>query len=246
LMQDALRPWRYQNWIFPRDERFLDRAGQILDLYACRWHGQPLWSDEYVLSADEKTSIQARRRLHPTTPPRSRQLSRVEHEYERLGAWAYLAAWDVHHARLFGRCERTTGIRPFGRLVRDVMKQPPYCEAERVFWIVDNGSSHRGERSFRRMRRRYRRHPELVLVHLPVHASCLNQMEIYFSIVQRKVLTPNDFNDLHKVPERLLAFQHRYEAFAPAIPLGVHTSRPCHTAQELDSDAVHAPASCAA
>jgi hypothetical protein len=58
----AIRPWRYQHWIFPRDPNFLELAGPVLDLYACRWQDQPLWADEYVLSADEKTSIQARRR----------------------------------------------------------------------------------------------------------------------------------------------------------------------------------------
>jgi hypothetical protein len=126
------------------------------------------------------------------------------------------------------------------------MKQPPYCEAERVFWIVDNGSSHRGERSIRRMRRRYRRHPELVLVHLPVHASWLNQMEIYFSIVQRKVLTPNDFNDLHEVPERLLAFQRRYEALAQPFRWEFTRDDLAKLLKKLDSHAVDAPASCAA
>lgn len=88
---------------------------------------------------------------------------RIEHEYERLGARAYLAAWDVRHAKLFGRCEDTTGIEPFGRLVTDVMAQPPYCEAQR--------SSHRGQRSIRRLQHCYPKHPELILVHLPVHAS---------------------------------------------------------------------------
>src|SRR5438105_6728269 len=67
LLQDAWRPWRHQCWIFPRDPKFLELAGPVLDLYACRWQGQPLWNDEYVLSADEKTSIQARRRVHSNT-----------------------------------------------------------------------------------------------------------------------------------------------------------------------------------
>jgi hypothetical protein len=86
LMRDALRPWRYQCWIFPRDPHFLKLAGPVLDLYACRWQGQPLWADEYVLSADEKTSIQARRRIHATLPPGPHQAARVEHEYQRGGA----------------------------------------------------------------------------------------------------------------------------------------------------------------
>jgi DDE superfamily endonuclease len=112
---------------------------------------------------------------------------RVEHEYERGGALAYLAAWDVHQARLFGHCEPSTGIQPFGRLVEQVMTSEPYASARRVFWIVDNGSSHRGQASVDRLLGAW---PNLRLVHLPVHASWLNQIEIYFSIVQRKVLTP--------------------------------------------------------
>ena len=90
---------------------------------------------------------------------------KVEHEYKRAGAWAYLAALDVHHARLFGRCESTTGIAPFDRLVEHVMTSSPYRDARRVFWIVDNGSSHRGARAVERLRQRY---PNLALVHGPV------------------------------------------------------------------------------
>ena len=109
LAHDALRPWRYQYWIFPRDPHFAELAGPVLDLYACRWQGQPLWADEYVLSADEKTSIQARRRRHPTLPPGPHQAARVEHEYQQRGAVQYMAAWDVHRAVVFGRCEPHTG-----------------------------------------------------------------------------------------------------------------------------------------
>ncbi len=132
---------------------------------------------------------------------------RVEHEYVRRGAWAYLAAWDVHRAQVFGRCERTTGIAPFERLVAQVMRQEPYRSARRVFWVTDNGSSHRGDRAAARLQARW---PTLVLVHTPVHASWLNQVEIYFSVVQRKVLTPNDFASLAAVKDRLLRFQARY------------------------------------
>ncbi len=136
---------------------------------------------------------------------------RVESEYERLGAWAYLAALDVHRAKVFGRCQAKTGIAPFERLVDQVMRQWPYNEARRVFWIMDNGSSHRGAKCVARLQNKF---PRLVPVHGPVHASWLNQIEIYFSIVQRKVLTPNDFPSLAAVEERLLAFQDYYEAIA--------------------------------
>jgi transposase len=209
LMQDALRPWRYQNWIFPRDDHFLELAGPVLDLYACRWQEQPLWTDEYVLSADEKTSIQARRRLRATLPPRPHQAARVEHEYERQGAVQYLAAWDVHRAVVFGRCEPKTGKAAFGRLVDQGMDQEPYRSARRVFWIVDNGSSHRGQRAADELRVR---HPRIVIVHTPVHASWLNQIELYFSILQRKVLTPNDLDRLPDLIDRIHAFGVRYSA----------------------------------
>jgi len=125
----------------------------------------------------------------------------------RGGAWVYLSALDVHHARVFGRCEAGNGIARFGRLVEQVMTRPPYNDARRVFWIVDNCSVHRGQRSVERLCQQYPRHPQVQLVHAPTHASWLNQVEIYFSIVQRKVRTPNDFRDLGTLAERLLDFQ---------------------------------------
>lgn len=211
LDEDAIKPWQHRSWIFPRDPNFQAKAERVLDLYQGVWEHQPLGDDDYVISADEKTSIQARIRLHPSKPPQPEKVMRVEFEYERGGALAYLAAWDVRRAKLFGCCEATTGIEPFGRLVQLVMEQEPYRRAKRVFWIVDNGSSHRGVAAIKRLQGAY---PNLYLVHLPVHASWLNQVEIYFSIVQRKVLTPNDFSSLGEVGERLLAFQGLYEKAA--------------------------------
>jgi hypothetical protein len=211
LHEDAIRPWRHRSWIFPRDPAFGEKAGRVLDLYAGLWEGQPLAANDYVLSADEKTSIQARLRCAATDGPRPGRSMRVEFEYDRGGAWAYLAAWDVHRAKIFGRCEAQSGIAPFDDLVGMVMSQEPYRSAQRVFWIMDNGSAHRGMRSAERLQTAW---PTIVPVHLPVHASWLNQIEIYFSVVQRKVLTPNDFASLAEVNDRLLGFQERYERIA--------------------------------
>lgn len=211
LHEDAIRPWHHRSWIFPRDPDFEAKAARILDLYEGVWEGQQLRPGEFVLCADEKTSIQARQRRHPTLGPKPGIGMRVEHEYKRLGAWAYLAAWDVHRAKVFGRCETKTGIKPFERLVDQVMARSPYREAQRVFWIVDNGSSHRGQASIRRLQRK---DPRLVLVHTPVHASWLNQVEIYFSIIQRKVLTPNDFPSLSFLASQLNDFERHYEKLA--------------------------------
>ena len=211
LDEDAIKPWTHRSWIFPRDRAFGPKAARVLDLYAGEWEGRPLESDEFVISADEKTSIQARIRCHPTVAANARHPMLVEHEYERGGALAYLAAWDVHRARLFGRCEPTTGIEPFGRLVEQVMAAEPYRSARRVFWVLDNGSSHRGDASVRRL---VEAHPRLVPVHLPVHASWLNQVEVYFSILERKVLTPADAASLEELAARILAFQAHYELLA--------------------------------
>jgi len=211
LNEDAIKPWQHRSWIFPRDPAFAVKAGRILDLYEKIWEGQPLHEDEFVLSTDEKTSIQARARIHPTLPPQSGSAMKVEHEYKRCGAWSYLAAMDVHRAKFFGRCEQTSGIAPFGRLVDQVMNQSPYREARRVFWIMDNGTSHRGERCVKRLQEKYSR---LIPVHGPVHASWLNQIEIYFSILQRKALTPNDLPSLEAARDRILSFQRYYESIS--------------------------------
>jgi hypothetical protein len=204
LAGDAIKPWRYEYWIFPRDPHFAEKAGVILDLYAGTWQGQRLGPKDHILSADEKTSIQARVRVHPSLGPAPGRALRVEHEYGRGGALQYLAAWDVRRGYVMGRCEPKTGIVPFGRLVAQVMERPPYRCADRVFWVVDNGSSHRGEASARRLAKVY---SNLILVHTPVHASWLNQVEIYFSMVQRKVLTPNDFASWDEVEERLRFYE---------------------------------------
>jgi transposase len=211
LASDALKPWQHRSWISVRDPAFAAKAAPVLDLYAGIWEGKPLGSNDYVICADEKTSIQARCRCHPTLPPGKARAMRVEHDYRRGGALAYLAAWDVHRGQVIGRCEDTTGIAPFSRLVEQVMTAEPYASARRVFWIVDNGSSHRGAASVKRMASTW---PNAPLIHLPTHASWLDQAEIYFSVVQRKALTPNDFTSLDQIRENLDAFEVRYNTIA--------------------------------
>ena len=211
LAEDAIKPWQYQSWIFITDPNFAAKAARVLDLYDRVWDGKPLSANDYVISADEKTSIQARCRCHPSMPAGKSRMMRVGHDYHRGGALAYLAAYDVHRAKIYGRCEATTGIEPFTALVEQVMKQEPYASADRVFWVVDNGSSHRGQKAIDRLAEQF---PNAVMVHTPVHASWLNQVEICFSVVQRKALSPNDFTDLDVVEQRLARFEKRYNAAA--------------------------------
>jgi transposase len=211
LDADAIRPWRYRSWIFPRDPDFAAKAGRVLDLYQRIWDGAELGDDEYVLSTDEKSQLQILSRRHPGLPPAPGRAGRVEFEYERHGTVAYLAAYDVHRARLMGRVEPTTGIAPFTALADQVMTAEPYASARRVFWVADNGSSHRGQASIDRMAAAW---PNAVLVHLPVHASWLNQVEVVFSVIQRKVIKPSDIGDADALAARLLAFTDRYNTTA--------------------------------
>lgn len=207
LDADAIKPWQYEHWLFPRAADFFDRAAVVLDLYQGYYRGEQLDPFDRVISSDEKTSIQARVREDPTLGPGPGRRRRVAAKYERGGALQYLAAWDVREGRVMGRCEASTGIEPFGRLVEQVMQHPEYRTPggrgdvrSRVFWVVDNGSSHRGVASVRRMSGA---HPNAILVHLPVNASWLNQVEVYFSMLQRKVLTPNDSADLRELELRI-------------------------------------------
>jgi len=239
LSEDAIKPWQSRSWIFPRDPAFTAKAGPILDLYAGRWEGELLHPGDYVVCCDEKPSIQARERKHPTLPakPGIKRGQRVEHEYHRRGALCYFAAWDVRRAKLFDRCDTKDGIVPFDKLVEQFMSVEPYSKARRVFVIVDNGSAHRGKKSVKRLQGRYR---NLILVHTPVHASWLNQAEIYFSITQRKVLTPNDFPDLATLEENLLAFGRRYEQIAAPFEWKFTRADLDRLAQKLDLPAAQA------
>ncbi len=211
LHQNAIKPWQHRSWIFPLDPEFDTKAARVLDLYARTWDGSELGPDDYVISADEKSQLQALHRRHPSQPTGPGRARRVEFEYRRGGTLAYFAAYDVHHARVIGTIAPKTGIAPFTELVAQVMTTEPYASARRVFWVVDNGSSHAGPASINRMTEPW---PTTTLVHLPIHASWLNQVEIYFSILQRKAINPVDFTDLDTLAARILAFQARYNLSA--------------------------------
>jgi hypothetical protein len=204
LDEDAIKPWQYEHRIFPRAADFFEKAAVVLDLYEGYWQGERVDPFDRIISSDEKTSIPARIRRHETLGPASGRRRRVEAEYERGGALQYLAAWDVQRGLIMGPCETNTGIEPLGRLVERVMERPEYAWADRASWVVDNGSSHRGEAAVTRMSRAY---PNAILVHTPVHASWLNQVGVHFSPLQRKVLTPNDSTNLQGLELRIELYE---------------------------------------
>ena len=211
LADHPVKPWRYRSWIYPRAPDFEARAAVIVDLYQGYYQGKRLRPGDRILSFDAKPQIQARGRRHATLPAAPGKPVRVEHEYTRHGALALLAGMDVHTGIVFASTPATTGITPFMDLVGRVMGRPEYKNASRVFIIVDNGSDHRGQAAIDRLASAY---PNAIMTHTPVHASWLNQIEIFFSIVQKKVVSPNDFASLDDLSATLLAFVHRYNRTA--------------------------------
>jgi hypothetical protein len=211
LAEHPIKPWQYQSWIYPRDPDFAAKATVVLDLYQGYYQGKRLRPGDRIICVDAKPSIQARARCHPTSPPGRSRPGRVEHEYDRAGALALLAALDVRTGRVFASTPATTGIAPFMALMGQVMGAEPYASAPRVFVIVDNGSDHRGQAAINRLRDA---HPNAIMIHTPVHASWLNQAEVVFSIVQKKVISPNDFASTAQLAATLLAFIDRYNQTA--------------------------------
>jgi transposase len=209
LAGNPVKRWQYQSWIYPRDPDFAVKAEVILDLYRGFYQGEPLQPGDRILSFDAKPSIQARGRIYPTLPASPGRPVRVEHEYVRHGALTLLAALDVHTGTVFASTPKTTGIVPFMDLARQVMARPGYKNAPRVFVIVDNGSDHRGQAATGRLAKA---HPNAIMIHTPVHASWLNQ--IFFSVIQKKVLSPTDFASLEQLSQTLLTFVDRYNQTA--------------------------------
>ncbi len=207
LHEDLLRPWFQRGWIFPRDPHFLAKATPALELYRGCWQGEPLGPNDLVLSGDEMTAIQALRRIHPSLPAAPARPGRCEFEYERLGTQCYIAFLNVLTGRVFGQVHPSSGIEPFQATRRAFLQQPEARQAERLFLVLDNGPSHHPSPSPARLREL---DPRLVPVHLPTHASWVNQIESYFSILVRKALPPADFQSKEELRDRLYAFTSYY------------------------------------
>jgi DDE superfamily endonuclease len=224
LCEDAIK-CQHRSWIFPRDPDFTVNAGRILDLYGGRWEGELLHPGDYVVCCDEKPSIQARPRKHATLPAAARvkRGQRVEHEYERNGALCYLAAWDPRRAK--------DGIVPFDQPVDQSMSVEPYSKARRVFVIVDNGSAHRRQASIVRLQGAYK---NLILVHTPVHASWLNQAEIYLSVAQRKGPHPQRLPRPRHARTTAPRIRPPLRADRRPFSMEVHPCRPHRLAHRLD------------
>ena len=223
LAEHPVKPWQSQSSIYPRDPDFEARAKVIVDLYQGCYQGAPLGPGDRILSFDAKPQINARRRLHPTLPAAPGRPVRYEHEYKRQGSLALLAGLDVHTGQVFASTPVTTGIKPFMDLAGEVVARPEYNNAPRVFVIVDDGSDHRGQAAISRLARA---HPNAIMIHTPVHASWLNQIEIFFSVIQKKVVTPNDFASLEQLSPDPAGLRGPLQPDRQAVQLEVHRQRP--------------------
>jgi hypothetical protein len=200
LSSHKLKPWRVHHWLstkVPRDEAFRAQVLALCDLYT-----RPLGNHERVLSVDEKTSLQPRTRTSPTLPAQPGSVPlKLEHEYERKGALNLLAAFDTRTGDVIGICRRRKRQAEFIELLETIDRETP--AATTIIYIVcDNVRMHKGKLVCAWLAK----HPRFQFHFTPVHCSWMNQVEQWFSILQRKRLKAPNFADLDDLEHKILSF----------------------------------------
>ncbi|TYT61706.1 IS630 family transposase [Natrialba swarupiae] len=207
LRQAAIKPWTTTSWKTPRDPEFAQKAAPVLDLYNGTWKDEQLTDRDVIICADEKTALTARSRQRQ--PPGPGRPVRVEHEYERNGACTYQAALFATTGEVHGHCVTRNTRANFERLVEEVMDHPICTSADRVFWVLDNGSAHHPNTFTWWLKKHY---DNVEVLHLPTGASWLNQIELYFSIVTRKALTGSSFESIADLMRQMSGFEVLWNA----------------------------------
>jgi transposase len=208
LAAHQLKPWRQHVWLYPkqpRDAAFYATVSELIDLYT-----RPLRPDELVLSVDEKTSLQPRPRRSPTRPARPQNLpNRHEHEYKRAGALNLLAAFDTRSGQIYGQCYERKRQQEFIAFLEHL--DQAITEAIKTIHLVcDNVSMHHGKE----VRKWLVNHPRFVVHFTPVHCSWMNQVEQWFSILQRKRLRIVDFASKDHLRAKLEQFIREWNMHA--------------------------------
>lgn len=199
LADHRLKPWRQKMWLsakVPRDAAFADLTRAICDLYT-----RPLAAHEMVVCVDEKTSLQPRTRKSPTLPAKPDQPVRVEHEYERKGALNLFAGFDTRTGKVYGYTGERKRQKEFIEFLEKLDREIP-AATTLIHVVLDNLRMHKGKQVLAWLAE----HPRFVFHHPPVHCSWMNQVEQWFSILQRKRLRIADFEDKAHLAERLLTF----------------------------------------
>lgn len=200
LSSHRLKPWRVHHWLstkVTRDEAFRQQVETLSDLYT-----RPLGTHERVLCIDEKTSMQPRTRTSPTRPalPGGKPVQ-LEHEYQRKGALNLLAAFDTRSGEVTGICRRRKRQVEFIELLETIDRGTPSTTTV-IYVVLDNVITHKGKL----VRAWLANHPRFQFHFTPVHCSWMNQVEQWFSILQRKRLKAPNFDDLHDLERKILAF----------------------------------------
>lgn len=207
LAHHKLKPWRHHMWLTPkkpRDAEFYARVSNIIELYT-----RKLRRDEIVLSVDEKTCIQPRPRLHETKPARPGSPNLVEHEYVRDGALNLIAAFDTRTGQVYGKCFERKRQVEFIDLLEHVEKSVP-THVRKIHIVCDNSRTHYGKQVQQWMKD----HPRFIFHFTPVHCSWMNQIEQWFSILQRKRLKISDFASKADLRQKVLAFIEQWNEHA--------------------------------
>lgn len=208
LESHQLKPWRVHYWLSPkapRDETFRARVLELCELYT-----RPLAETERVLCLDEKTSLQPRTRTHLTRPPLTGSVpARLEHEYERKGALNLFAAFDTRSGEVIGLLRGRKRQVEFIALLEAIERSTP-PSVTTIHLVCDNVSVHHGKQA----RAWLEQHPRCRLHFTPVHCSWMNQVEQWFSILQRKRMVAPNFANLSELETKILAFIAEWNAIA--------------------------------
>lgn len=201
---DKIKPWRFRSWVTPVNwAKFLPRAEAILDLYE---RVPSLAQDEIVLSVDEKTSIQARKR-DSYRPAGAGEPAHVEHTYKRTGFVHLFAALNVATGKVFGQVTQTKTFSAFSQFLADLVKDATARGYKKVHLLLDNGSTHRPKYLETWFSQQDWLGGAEVIVHwLPVRSSWLNQVEIFFSELQQHVLLPNNMSGPDQLGRRIIDY----------------------------------------
>lgn len=207
LLSYRLKPWRVHYWLSPktpRDEEFRRRTENIRDLYT-----RELEPHERVLSVDEKTSLQPRPRTSVTRPAKPGVPVRLEHEYERCGALQLLAGFDTRSGKVIGVCRRRKRQEDFIELLEAIDRDTP-APITLIHLVCDNLRMHTGKK----VQAWLAQHPRFRFHFTPVHCSWMNQIEQWFSILQRKRLSANNFASLGELENKIRDFITEWNAVA--------------------------------
>lgn len=208
LADEDLQPHRMRLWLHSQDPDFRAKIAPICALYLNPPPGAT------VLCIDEKTGIQALKRKHPTRYPRPGRAGRFEFEYKRNGTWALLAAFNVANGHVLGQVSSHRGAEDLACFMESVAQHYPQGE---VYVIWDNLNLHGGP-SWPGFQQRWadfsaQHGGRFHFVHTPLHASWMNQVEVWFSILGRRALRFSSFSSREELRSRIIGFIDHWNRF---------------------------------